>query len=169
MTVEMVDGPLWVVTGQGAKRQFGDGCFLLTSPTGQSAIIGLGEFKAGFDADLLEQLFIRSDGRAVNSTVEFVAADGTRQTRTLTREFTFQDGTRVPLKEPPIYVYGRPSGETVDTAERFKAMVDKEMASGREMWKVQLPCTAGINAEFADVALEEAVHTLVKAVPNWGQ
>jgi hypothetical protein len=154
--------------GRGAKRQFGDGCLLLTSPTGQSAIIGLGEFKAGFDADLLEQLFVRSDGRAVSSAVEFTPVDGTRQTRKLTREFSFESGTRIRLKEPPLYVYGRPAGETAETAERFKAMVDGEMSSGREMWKVQLPFTTQMNAEFADAALEEAVRTLVKSRPGWG-
>jgi hypothetical protein len=168
MTVEIVNGPLWVVGGRGAKRQFGDGCLLLTSPTGQSAIIGLGEFKAGFDADLLEQLFVRSDGRAVSSAVEFTAVDGTRQTRKLTREFSFEGGTRIRLKEPPLYVYGRPAGETAETAKRFKAMVEEEMSSGREMWKVQLPFTTQMNAEFADAALEEAVRTLVKLRPGWG-
>jgi hypothetical protein len=168
MTVEMVEGPLWVVSGRGAKRQFGDGCLLLTGPNGQSTIIGLGEFKAGFDADLLEQLFVRSDGRAVRSTVEFTAVDGTRQTRTLTRQFSFEGGTQVPVKEPPLYVYGRPQGETVETAEKFKAMIDDQMLSGREMWKVQLPMTTQINADFADVALEEAVKALTKAKPTWG-
>jgi hypothetical protein len=168
MTVEMVEGPLWVATGRGAKRQFGDGCLLLTGPKGQSAIIGLGEFKAGFDADLLEQLFVRSDGRAVTSAVEFTAADGSRQTRTLTREFSFEGGTRIPLKEPPLYVYGRPGGESVETAERFKKMVEDEMLSGREIFKIQLPFTTQMNAKFADVALEEAVRTLVKAKPTWG-
>jgi hypothetical protein len=168
LTVEMVNGPLWVDVGRGAKRQFGDGCLLLTGLGGQSAIVGLGEFKAGFDEDLLQQLFVRSDGRAVTSAIEFVGADGSRQTRKLTREFTFEGHKPVQMTEAPLYIYGRPAGESVETAEKFKTMVANEMSSGRQMWKVQLPFTTQMNAEFADVALEEAVRTLVKAT-SWAQ
>ncbi|WP_432563675.1 hypothetical protein [Kineococcus sp. SYSU DK003] len=162
LTVETVNGPLWVDVGRGAKRQFGDGCLLLSGPEGQSAIIGLGEFKAGFDDDLLEQLFVRSDGRAVTSAVSFDAADGSKQSRKLTRVFTFAGHESVQITEAPLYIYGRPGGESAETAKAFEKMVENEMSSGREMWKLQLPFTMQQNAEFADVALKEAVRTLRK-------
>jgi hypothetical protein len=168
MSVEMVEGPLWVVSGQGAARQFGDGSMLLTGPNGQSAIIGLGEFKAGFDEDLLRQLFVRSDDRAVTGTIAFIGADGNHEIRTLTRHFTFEGGQEVSLRTPPIYVYGRPAGEAPETAARFRQMVDEQMRSGREMWKIQLPFSASDNKRFAEEALTQAVLTLKAADKTWG-
>jgi hypothetical protein len=176
MSVELVEGPLWVIDQAGAPRQFGDGCLLLTGPKEQSAIIGLGEFKAGFDKDLLEQLFVRSDGRMVDSTVSFLGRNlsgeggaAEKQVRRLTREFTFDGGKKVSLNKPPSYVYGRPSGETAETAQRFKQMVDEQMKSGRELWKVPLPFNAGANEKFAEEALKEAVNTMKKLNKNWGR
>jgi hypothetical protein len=159
----MVDGPLWV-----GGRQFGDGCMLLTFE-GQSAIIGLGEIKAGFDEDLLTQLFVRSDRRAADAVVRFTGTDGKSYTRTLTREFSFADGTKVPVRKSPIYAYGRPEGEAPETVEAFKKMVEDQLSSGREMWKVQLPFTTASNAAFANAALLEAVRALIKAKPDWGK
>ena len=48
-------------------------------------------------------------------------------------------------------------------------MVDEQMQSGRELYKVQLPVTAAQNARFADRALEEAVKTMRKLDPSWGR
>jgi hypothetical protein len=168
MSVEMVEGPLWVIDQAGAPRQFGDGCMLLTGPDGRSAIVGLGEFKAGFDEDLLTQLFVRSDGRAVSSKVTFLGSDGNEQIRTLTREFPLGEGKNVSVT--PTYVYGRPAGETEETAARFKEMVDEQMRSGREVWKVPLPFSSKSNDQFAHEVLKEAVNTLKKAKrKNWGR
>jgi hypothetical protein len=168
MSVEMVEGPLWVVGGSGPPRQFGDGCLLITGSAGQSAIVGLGEFKAGFDEGLLTQLFVRSDGRAVNSRVRFLDAKGQVQIRTLTREFSFGEGERVALTRRPVYVYGRPGGETPETTAKFAAMVDDQMRSGREMWKMQLPFSTKTNRYFAEEAVKESVRILTKATA-WGR
>jgi hypothetical protein len=167
MGVEMVEGPLWVM-GSGAPRQFGDGCLLLTGPNGQSAIVGLGEFKAGFDEDLFTQLFARSDGRAVDATVTFLDKEGKSQMRTLTREFSFEGGEKAAVTRPPSYVYGRSAGETRETAEAFKKMVEEQMRSGREVWKVPLPFSAKQNDKFTDEALKEAVRTMIQAEKKWG-
>ena len=169
LRVEMVEGPLWVVGSSGPPRQFGDGCMLVSGPRGQSTLVGLGEFKAGFDEDLLTQLFVRSDGRAVNSRVRFIDAEGNVQLRTLTRELTFGQGERVALTQPPIYVYGRPAGETPETAAKFSQMVDEQMRSGREMWKIQLPFSAEANRYFAEEAVRESVRILTRARPRWGR
>lgn len=168
MKVEMVEGPLWVVGAKGPPRQFGDGCLLLTGPGEQSAIVGLGEFKAGFDQDLLNQLFVRSDGRAVSARIQFTGADKQIRTRTLTREFAFGGEEKVALKRPPVYVYGRPAGETPETVAKFKEMVEEQMQAGREMWKIQLPFSAKSNDAFAAEALKEAVKVLKQAKPKWG-
>ena len=142
---------------------------LVSGPRGQSTVVGLGEFKAGFDEDLLTQLFVRSDGRALNSRVRFVDAEGNVQLRTLTRELTFGQGERVLLTQPPIYVYGRPAGETPETAAKFSQMVDEQMRSGREMWKIQLPFSAEANRYFAEEAVRESVRILTRARPRWGR
>jgi hypothetical protein len=169
MSVEMVEGPLWMVeTG----RQFGDGCMLLTGPNGQSAIVGLGEFKAGFDKDLLKQLFVTSDERTVNATVTFIGKDGKEQLRTLTREFTFPDAKPVAMTKPPIYVYGRPTREgidmSIDTEAQFKRMVNEQMESGRELWKICLPFDTGQNNHFVEVCVKEGVKALIKVKKDWG-
>ncbi|MCA9333792.1 hypothetical protein KC963_01980 [Candidatus Saccharibacteria bacterium] len=169
MGVEIIEGPLWVIDHTGAARQFGDGSMLLKGPNGQAAIIGLGEFKAGFDKNLLQQLFVRSDGRAVNATITFIGADGKEQIRTLTREFAFDNGKKVALTKPPIYVYGRPTGETAKTAAQFKDMVNREMQSGRELWKLQLPFDTKSNERFVNESIKEAVKTLINARKSWGR
>jgi radical SAM superfamily enzyme YgiQ (UPF0313 family) len=87
----------------------------------------------------------------------------------LTREFSFSGGRKHALREPPLYVYGRTSGAPVETEERFRRMVDEQMQSGREMYKVQLPFSAAQNTRFADRALEEAVKMIRKLDPDWGR
>lgn len=168
MGVEMVHGPLWVADKYGVLRQFGDGCMLLTGPKGQSAILGLGEFKAGFDEDLMQQLFTRSDGRAVDAMVQFTGADGKLQSRRLTREFAFENGKKVSVSQPPVYVYGRPVGEAPEEAAAFEKMVQEEMRSGREVWKMDLPFSAKANEQFAERTLRLAVKFLSKKKPEWG-
>jgi hypothetical protein len=164
--VEIVRGPLWV-----NGSQFGDGCMLLTGPGGQSAIVGLGEFKAGFDKDLLTQLFQRSDKRAINATVSFLDTEGKVQVRQLTREFKLEGvANPVRISKPPIYVHGAPRGQAAETAAQFKEMLEQQMVRGheRELLKVQLPFEAAANQRFAEVSLKEAVNTLKKINPKWG-
>lgn len=169
MQVEIVEGPLWVLGTSGPARQFGDGSVLLTDPGGQSAIIGLGEIKAGFDAELLEQLLVRSDRRAIVATVIFVDADGKEQIRKLTREFAFEGAKEpVSLQKPPIYVHASPRGETAETAAQFKEMVNNQMQNGRELWKIQLPFDATSNELFVNESLKEAVKILKSAKKRWG-
>ena len=76
------------------RRQLGDGCALITGPSGKSAIIGLAEFKAGFDRGLLDQVFARSDARSQYAVVEFRGTDNVIHTRTLTREFSFNNAKK---------------------------------------------------------------------------
>lgn len=168
MSVEIVEGPLWVIVHSGAPRQFGDSCMLLTGPNGQAAIIGLAEVKAGFDEDLLKQLFARSDARALNSSVTFIDRNGKSQVRKLTREFSFEGGEAVPINKPPTYVYGRTKGEKKETAEEFQKLVNDQMRRDREVWKVPLPLSLQQNQRFSEQALREAVKAIVKADPNWG-
>jgi hypothetical protein len=170
MGVEIVEGPLWVMGPSGPARQFGDGSMLLTGPGGKSALVGLGEVKAGFDEDLLEQLFARSDKRAIDATVSFVDREGNLQVRQLTREFKLP-GTEqpVPIKKPPIYVHSSPTSQAEETADQFKQMVADQMRSGRELLKVQLPFDAAANRRFAEESLKEAVNTLKKANKAWGR
>jgi hypothetical protein len=170
LSVEIVQGPLWVMGPSGPARQFGDGCMLLTGPGGKSALVGLGEVKAGFDEELLQQLFARSDKRAIDATVSFVDREGNIQVRQLTREFKLP-GTEqpVPITKPPIYVHSSPGGQALETADQFKQMVGDQMRSGRELLKVQLPFDAAANQRFAEESLKEAVNTLKKADKSWGR
>lgn len=166
--VEVVEGPMWSLGAKGPARQFGDGCMLITSPSGESAIVGLNEIKAGYDEELLKQLFDRSDRRAVGSQVTFLGRDNKPQTRRLTREFAA--GKQGELVEvTPIYAYGRTSGESPETAQQFQAMVEDQMRTGREVWKVPLPLTAAQNELFTRAAVKEAVLEIVKKKPKWGK
>ena len=168
--VELVQGPLWVLSPSGPARQFGDGSMLLTGPNGQSVLIGLGEMKAGFDKNLLEQLFQRSDKRAIDATVSFIDSQGKVQTRRLTREIRFPGSDEAArIRKPPIYVHAAPGGQAADTAEKFEEMLRDHMRSGRELLKIQLPFEASANARFADESLKEAVRIMKKLDKNWGR
>jgi hypothetical protein len=170
LSVVIVDGPLWVLGSSGPARQFGDGSMLITGPGGQSAIVGLGEVKAGFDEDLLEQLFVRSDKRAIDAKVTFVDREGNTQIRQLTREFKLRGAEKpIALTKPPIYVHSSPADQSVEAAAKFKQMLDDQMRSGRELLKVQLPFGTAENARFTDEALKEGVKTMKKLRADWGR
>jgi hypothetical protein len=170
LSVEIVDGPLWVLGPSGPARQFGDGSMLITGPGGQSAIVGLGEVKAGFDEDLLEQLFVRSDKRAIDAKVAFIDREGSTQVRQLTREFKLPGAEKpIALTKPPIYVHSSPADESAEGAAKFKQMLDDQMRSGRELLKVQLPFGTAENARFTEEALREGVKVMKKIRTDWGR
>jgi hypothetical protein len=170
LSVEIVEGPMWVVRSSGAPLQFGDGAMLITGPEGQSAIVGLGEVKAGFDEDLVEQLLSRSDKRAIDAKVTFLDREGNTQMRQLTRQFKLRGPTEpVALTKPPIYVHSSPAGQGVEAAADFQHMLDEQLRSGRELLKVQLPFGVAENNRCTEAMLKEGVKTMKKIRPSWGK
>jgi hypothetical protein len=90
------------------------------------------------------------------------------QVRTLTRQFPGDTGKNFTVTKPPIYVYGRPAGETPEGVGAFKEMLNDEMKSAREMWKFQLPFSAESNDFFAEEALKRIRQNLEKGKPPLG-